>query len=140
MKVERLLGLDVGDKYVGIALSDPLGLTAQPYKTYKRHSPEKDLEFFRNLIEEFNVKTVICGLPTNIDGTESKQTAKTQNFAGFLRNALKFELIYVDETLTTMEADEILSMGGYKTREEKKKKIDMIAAQLILQGYMDSLI
>lgn len=136
---ERLLGLDIGDHYIGIAVSDPLGLTAQPYRTYKRKTREEDLAFFTDVVNQFNVNTIVCGLPFNIDGTESSQTRKTKNYAGFLKNALQLSNIeYVDETLTTQEAGEILDIGNVKGRDKRKEKIDTIAAQLILQEYMDN--
>lgn len=139
MKMERLLGLDIGDHYIGIAVSDPLMLTAQPYRTYKRKTREEDLAFFKDVVEQFNVNTLVCGLPLNIDGTESSQTRKAKNYAGFLKNALGLKDVkYVNEVLTSVEADEILNLGGIKDRKEKKKKIDTIAAQLILQDFMDN--
>lgn len=138
METRRVLGLDIGDRYIGIAVSDPLGLTAQPYRTYKRGTREEDLDFFRDVIDQFNIDKIVCGLPTNIDGSESKQSRKTKNYAGFLKNALDLdEIIYVNEVLTSKEADEILNIGGTR-RDDKKKKIDTIAAQIILQEYMDN--
>lgn len=139
MKMQRLLGLDIGDRYIGIAVSDPLGLTAQPYRTYKRGTREDDIDFFRDIVDQYNVKTIVCGLPLNLDDTESAQTRKTKNYAGFLKNALGLENIeFVDERLTSREADEILDIGQVK-RVNRKKNIDTIAAQLILQEYMDNL-
>lgn len=139
MRMERLLGLDIGDHYIGIAVSDPLMLTAQPYRTYKRKTREEDLEFFKDVVEQFNVDTLICGLPYSVDGTESSQTRKAKNYAGFLKNALGLKKVeYVNEVLTSVEADEILELGGVRDRKEKKKKIDTLAAQIILQEYMDN--
>ncbi len=135
---KRLLGLDIGDRYIGIAVSDPLGLTAQPYRTYKRGTREDDLSFFGDVVEQFNVETLVCGLPLNMDGSESSQTRKAKNYAGFLKNALGLkEIKYVDERLTTLEADEILKRGGKKYKD-KKKVIDTVAAQIILQEYIDA--
>lgn len=140
MKQQRLLGLDIGERHIGIAVSDPLGLTAQPYQTYRRASREEDLAFFKDLADQYNVTTVVCGLPLNMDDSESAQTRRTKNYAGFLKNALGLEnVIYIDERLTTMEAGDILNTGGVRGRKKRKEKIDTIAAQIILQTYMNTL-
>ena len=135
---KKILGLDIGDRYIGIAVSDSLGMTAQPYRTYKRGNREEDLEFFTDVVDQFNVDTIVCGLPYNMDGSESKQTRKAKNYAGFLKNSLNIDkLEFVDERLTTEEADGILDIGHVK-QKDRKNKIDTLAAQLILQEYMDN--
>ena len=85
MITERILGLDIGDRYIGIAVSDPLGMTAQPYRTYKRGTRDDDISFFSDVIEQFNIKKIVCGLPLNSDGSESSQSRKIQNFVNFLK-------------------------------------------------------
>ena len=138
--MQRILGLDIGDKYIGIAVSDPLRITAQPYRTYKRGTREDDLSFFNDLITQYNVETIVCGLPLNIDGTESAQTRKTVNYANFLRNHTDLKDVkYVNETLTSIEADQILDESGVSRGRSRKNKIDTVAAQLILQEYLEEL-
>ncbi len=137
MQMHRKLGLDIGDHYIGIAVSDPLDLTAQPYRTYKRKTREDDLAFFKELVDQYGVQTIVAGLPLNMDDTESSQTRKARNYAGFLKNALGVKIVYVDERLTTESAADVLIETGVR-REKRKEKIDTIAAQFILQEYLDA--
>lgn len=136
MATNRILGLDVGNKYIGIAVSDPLGITAQGYRTYRRQSREEDLAFFTDVIEQFNVKLVVTGLPKEMDGSESKQCRQTRNFCQFLKKRLSVEVAYIDERLTTKASEQVLMEGGVR-REKRKAHIDMLAAQLILQTFLD---
>lgn len=132
----RILSLDIGDKYIGLAMSDPLGYTAQPYKTYKRVGQLEDLAFFKELVETYDVEMLLSGLPLSLDGTESKQTRKARNFAGFLKNKLELPLVFMDERLTTEASHEILYESGMSGRNHKKV-IDTVAAQIILQDYLE---
>ncbi len=139
MITERILGLDIGDRYIGIAVSDPLGMTAQPYRTYKRGTRDDDISFFSDVIEQFNIKKIVCGLPLNSDGSESSQSRKTQNFVNFLKNRLPIEeVIYINEELTSNAANEVMDIGEIKGSKNRKQKIDTIAAQIILTEYMNN--
>ena len=133
----RILGLDVGDRYIGIAVSDPLGMTAQGYRTWKRKSRDEDLEFFADVAEQFNVELMVAGKPLNMDGSESAQTRKTVNFCQFLKKRLGIPVIYIDERLTSKASEAVLIQGGTR-REHRKDYIDTLAAQMILQVYLDS--
>jgi len=134
--MERILGIDVGDKRIGIAVTDPLQITAQGVMTYRRKTRDDDLEAFREIIEKYELKKIVAGLPLNMDGTESAQTRKTQNFCQFIKKRLNVEIIYVDERLTSSWSEKILIEGNV-SRKKRKEYIDTLAAQMILQSYMD---
>jgi putative Holliday junction resolvase len=134
--MERILGIDVGDKRIGIAVTDPLQITAQGVMTLKRKTRDDDLEAFRELIAKYEIKKVVAGLPLNMDGSESAQTRKTVNFCQFIKKRLAIEIIYIDERLTSSWSEKVLIEGNV-SRENRKDYIDMLAAQIILQSYMD---
>ncbi|WP_281672461.1 Holliday junction resolvase RuvX [Pseudoramibacter alactolyticus] len=133
---EKILGLDIGDKYVGIAVSDALGVTAQGYRTYKKADRNADLAFFGDVVTQFNIKTAVAGLPKDMDGRETAQARKTKNYCNFLAKRLGLEVIYIDERLTTRASEAVLIAGGVR-RENRKQHIDTLSAQLILQMYLD---
>ncbi|PKK87421.1 MAG: Holliday junction resolvase RuvX [Candidatus Wallbacteria bacterium HGW-Wallbacteria-1] len=134
--MERILGIDVGDKRIGVAVTDPLQITAQGVMTLKRKTRDDDLEAFRELIAKYEIKKVVAGLPLNMDGSESAQTRKTVNFCQFIKKRLAIEIIYIDERLTSSWSEKVLIEGNV-SRENRKDYIDMLAAQIILQSYMD---
>ena len=134
--MERILGIDVGDKRIGVAVTDPLQITAQGVMTLKRKTRDDDLEAFRELITKYEIKKVVAGLPLNMDGSESAQTRKTVNFCQFIKKRLDVEIIYIDERLTSSWSEKVLIEGNV-SRENRKDYIDMLAAQIILQSYMD---
>ena len=135
--MERILGLDVGDVYIGVALSDPFGMIAQSLTTIKRISKDQTYGEIKELIDKYDVKKVVAGLPKNMNNTLGPQSEKVMKFAEKLKNKYKIELIYVDERMTTLSAEKVLiegSVGG----ENRKKYIDRIAATYILQTYLDT--
>lgn len=134
--MERILGIDVGDKRIGIAVTDPLQITAQGVMTLKRKTREDDLEAFRELIKKYELKKIVAGLPMNMDGSESAQTRKTINFCQFIKKQLKVKIVYIDERLTSSWSEKILIEGNV-SRKNRKEYIDTLAAQMILQSYMD---
>ncbi|MBC3803500.1 Holliday junction resolvase RuvX [Acetobacterium fimetarium] len=134
--MERILGIDVGDKRIGVAVTDPLQITAQGVMTVKRKTRDDDLDAFRQLIEKYEIKRIVAGLPVNMDGSESAQTRKTVNFCQFIKKRLDVEIIYMDERLTSSWSEKILIEGNV-SRQNRKEYIDMLAAQMILQSYMD---
>ncbi len=136
MATNRILGLDVGDRYIGVAVSDALGITAQGYRTYKRGSREDDLAFFEEIVHQFNVTTIVTGLPKEMDGSETRQCRQTRNFCQFLKKRLGVAVVYMDERLTTRASQAVLMEGGVR-REDRKAHVDMLAAQMILQTYLD---
>ena len=134
--MERILGLDVGDKYIGVAVSDLLQFTAQGLTTIKRESKVKDFKIIEDLINEYNIKKVVVGLPKNMNGTMGPQSEKVIKFAEKIKNKFKIDIIYIDERLTTVSAERILIESEVR-RENRKKVIDKIAASYILQIYLD---
>jgi putative Holliday junction resolvase len=134
--MERIMGLDIGDKTIGVAVSDPMLITAQGLKTIKRENIKKDLEEIVNLIREYNVKKVVIGLPKNMNNTIGPQGEKVLSFVNKLKDKIDIEVYLQDERLTTVAAEKTL-IEGNMSRRKRKKVIDMIAATYILQTYLD---
>ena len=134
----RILGLDIGDKTIGIALSDPLGYTAQGIKTIIRKSKKADLEELKNLCLQYQVDTIVAGLPKNMNGTIGPQGEKVMSLCELIKNETNLPLKLWDERLTTVAANRAMleaDLSGAK----RKKIVDKMAATYILQGYLDSL-
>lgn len=136
--MNKILGLDVGDVWIGVAISDALLLTAQPLMTIKRESNKLAYEKIHEIIIENNVEKVVVGLPKNMNNTIGPQSEKVIKFAEKLKNKFKIEIEYVDERMTTLMAEQVLIEGSVR-RENRKKYIDKIAATYILQSYLDRL-
>ncbi len=138
----RILGLDFGTKTVGVAVSDELLLTAQGVETIWRKSPSKlrqTLARIEEIIAGYGgVERIVLGLPKNMNDTEGERCEATREFGEMLSRRTGLEVIYWDERLTTWAAEEAMIEMGIR-REHRKEHIDMIAAQLILQGYLDKL-
>jgi len=133
----RALGLDYGSRTIGIAVSDPMGLTAQGLTTWHRSKDTlDDLNEIKRLIQQYEVDRVILGLPKNLNGSLGPAAASVQDFAGLLTKELEIEVILWDERLTTVEAEKLL-LSGDVSRRKRKKVIDKMAATIILQGYLD---
>jgi len=135
----RVLGIDYGDSRIGIAISDPLGWTAQALETITwRSDVEVPLKRIYELVEEYGVKTVIVGFPKIMDGTVGARGEKTIEFIDLLQQRIKdIEVIKWDERLTTVAANRTMYEMGIK-KSKKKLVVDQIAAVYILQGYLDS--
>ncbi len=134
----RILGLDYGSKTVGVAMTDALGMTVQPYKTIQRDRESKlrqTLSEIAEIVEQYQIGKIVMGLPLNMDDTEGDRAAKTRDFAEKLKLRVAVPIEFTDERLTTMEAEEILDQSGIP-RSEQKKVIDQVAAQLILEQYL----
>lgn len=134
----RILGLDYGSKTVGVAMTDALGMTVQPYKTIQRDRESKlrqTLSEIAEIVEQYQIEKIVMGLPLNMDDTEGDRAAKTRDFAKKLKLRVAVPIEFTDERLTTMEAEEILDQSGIP-RSEQKKVIDQVAAQLILEQYL----
>ncbi len=136
MDKKRIICLDVGDRRIGIAVSDPLGLTAQPVETYTRVGYGPDTKKILVLADQYGTDQVLCGLPRNMDGSEGFQVDKVREFAGKLEEA-GLTVSFYDERMTTIQAESILLEGGLH-RGERKRKVDMVAAVMILQSYLDA--
>lgn len=134
--VERFLCLDIGDKRIGIAVSDPFNSYALPVETYHRQNLKKDLERVGALVKEKCITALVCGLPVNFDGTESIQTKKAKFFIEKLEETLNLKVYAVDERCSTCEAEETLIAQG-KSRQERKQFVDSLAATTILEGFLN---
>ena len=135
-KVERFLCLDIGDKRIGVAVSDPFNTYSLPVETYNRKNLKTDLEHIAILVKEKGATALVCGLPVNFDGTDSIQTQRAKFFIDKLSDLLKIEIFSVDERCTSIEAEETLISQG-KSREERKQFVDSLAAASILQGFLN---
>lgn len=134
----RLLGLDFGSKTVGVAVSDELGLTATGLEIVRRTSPNKlrkTLARIEKIIEEYNIEKIILGYPVMLDGSEGERV-ETKEFASMLERRTGKEIIFQDERLTTVEAYEIMDLMGIK-KEERYDYVDMVAAKVILEDYLN---
>ncbi len=137
----RIMGLDFGSKTVGVAVSDPLFLTAQGVEIIRRKSPGKlrqTLARIEELIGEYEVEKIVLGYPKHMNNTEGERCEKTAEFRDMLIRRTGLEVILVDERLTTVMADQAMIEGGIR-RENRKDYVDKLAAVFILQGYLDSL-
>ena len=134
--MRKLLGLDVGDSKIGVALSDALGYTAQGLMTFQRRSRWDDVRFLQRLIAEHDVEEIVVGLPLKMNGTRSAQTEKVLAFCEFLSRNLPVPVRMWDERLTTVQAIKILKRG-HVSRKHRTPLVDKIAAVIILQGYLD---
>ncbi|MEK3721012.1 Holliday junction resolvase RuvX [Paenibacillus sp. FSL H8-0034] len=135
--MERLMGLDYGDKTIGIALSDELGWTAQGLEVIRRTSSEKDMARLRELIAQYNVHGLVVGLPKNMNNTIGPRAELCIAFAESLREIFGLPVHLWDERLTTASAQRVL-IDADVSRKKRKQVIDKMAAALILQNYMDS--
>jgi len=133
----RYLGLDVGSRRIGVAVSDELGLTAQPVLTLERRSNRReDLRSLARLCRRFGVAGIVVGNPIHLSGESSPGAAKTQAFAAQLGELTGLPIHFWDERLTTREAHEILYKAGHD-RQKHRKVVDQVAAMLILQSFLD---
>ena len=132
----RIMGLDVGDKTIGVAVSDLMGLTAQGVKTVKRVGKKKDIEALKEIIKERQVNKIVSGLPKNMNGTLGPQGEKVIKFCELLEQETGIKIEYWDERLSTVASERTLIQGNVR-RENRKGVIDMVAAVIILQGYLD---
>lgn len=134
--MERIMGLDIGDKTIGVAISDPLLITAQGITTIKRESNKKDIDRLKDLIDEYNVNKIVIGLPKNMNNTIGPQGEKVLKFVDKLKGKIDINIVLEDERLTTVEAERVL-LEGDVSRKNRKKHIDKVAATYILQNYLD---
>ena len=134
--MERFLCLDIGDKRIGIAVSDPFNSYSLPVETYVRKNLKTDLEKIEYYVREKCATALVCGLPVNFDGTPSIQTQKANYFIERLKERLNVQIFTVDERCSTCEAEEVLISQG-KSRQERKQFVDSLAAATILQGFLN---
>ena len=134
--MERYIGLDVGDRTIGVAISDPFLLTAQSLMTIKRKSKIEDIEIINDIIKEKEVSKIIVGLPKNMNTTIGPQAKKVKTFVKELRKHTDLDIEYVDERLTTISATRVLIEQNV-SRNKRTDVIDSVAATYILQTYLD---
>jgi len=133
----RKMGLDVGDKTIGVAISDELGWIAQGVETIRREGKKKDFARIEELIKKFDVGEIIIGLPRNMDGTIGLRGQMCQSFAEEIENRFHIPVKLWDERLTTVSAERVL-LSADVSRKKRKQVIDKIAAVFILQNYLDA--
>lgn len=133
----RILGLDPGERRIGVALSDPLGIIAQPHAVIDLRSQDLAEELKRIIAEE-DVITIVIGLPVSLDGSERAAAARAREFASAVAAATGMEPVFADERFTTSVAEAALIEGNVR-RADRRKTVDKVAAAVMLQGYLDSL-
>jgi putative Holliday junction resolvase len=131
------MGLDVGSKTIGVAVSDPLGITAQGLDTIRRRNKRQDFEELARLLREYNVREIVVGYPLRLSGSEGVQAEKMRKFADELRHKFQLQVHLWDERLTSSQANRILREADLSIRK-RSQAVDRMAAVLILQSWMDS--
>lgn len=132
----RWMGLDIGLRRIGIAISDPLELLAQGHSVLERHKVGHDLEALTHIIGAEMVEGIVVGLPKNLNGTEGVMAEKIRNFGEQLKKKTGLPLVFWDERLSTVAAERVL-LEADLSRKKRKQKIDQVAAVIILQNYLD---
>lgn len=133
----RILGIDYGDRSIGLAVSDPLLIAAHAIGRYQIKNRKADAEYFKALVKQHDVSEIVIGLPLQMDGSEGYRVRQTREFAEWLKRILGLPVVFWDERLTTKEALRVLhqhKMGGRK----KKTLTDQVAATIILSNYLES--
>ncbi|MHB1683849.1 MAG: Holliday junction resolvase RuvX [Bacilli bacterium] len=133
----RLMGVDYGDVRIGIALSDPLLITAQTFEVIDRRKTRRPTERIAQIVIEQSVDMIVVGLPVNMNGTMGERVTRTQEFAKELEELTGLQVKWMDERLTTVRAEQILIEGDVR-RKKRKSVVDKVAAALILQTYLDA--
>ncbi len=133
----RVLALDVGDVRIGLAVSDLMGIIANPLETYNRKELSADADYIVKLAGEREVDTIVSGLPKSLNNSESIQTAKVREFVSALEEKWGKKVVFVDERFTTASAQRVLIEGNVR-RGDRKKVVDKVAAAIILQTYLDT--
>ncbi|MET3634207.1 Holliday junction resolvase RuvX [Streptococcus sp. SGI.013] len=135
----RVMGLDVGSKTVGVAISDPLGFTAQGLEIIKINEETEEFGFERlsELVKEYRVDKFVIGLPKNMNNTSGPRVEASQAYGEKIKELFQLPVDYQDERLTTVQAERMLVEQADVSRGKRKKVIDKLAAQLILQNYLD---
>lgn len=136
-RIPRVLALDVGSKRIGLAVTDELGITAQGLRTLDRTSRRHDLEVLKKIARKHEVAEIVIGRPLHMSGDVSAQSKRVEEFGNLVAELLKLPVHYIDERLTSWQANEILDQERL-SRAERKGKADQIAAVLILESYLQS--
>ena len=134
----RVLGIDFGDRNIGLAVSDKLLITAQGLGRYLLKSKEEDKKYFKELVLKYEIGEIVIGLPLRMNGSPGTRVERTKEFASWLEKTLQLPIIFWDERLTTKQALRILSQQKIKNKRKKKILKDQISASVILSSYLES--
>ena len=133
----RIAGIDFGTVRIGIALSDPGRSIASPYENYTRHGTREDARRFVRLVEEEEVTLLVVGLPIHLDGRESEKSREARAFGKWLEEVTGVPVVFFDERFTSVEAEQYL-LDAELTSKRRKRRMDMVAAQIMLTAYLES--
>lgn len=134
--MQRIIALDFGEKRIGVAVSDALNIIAQSVGTIERKGIKNDLKKIQELIREYDANRLVVGLPLNMNGTKGKSADSAIDFVNEIKKEIRIEVEMMDERLTTRQGERIL-LEADVSRKNRRKNLDKIAAQLILQNYLD---
>ena len=132
----RIAGIDYGTVRIGIAITDPDQRIASPLENYTRSNPASDADRFRRLVREEDIVLFVVGLPLHTHGDESQKSQEARQFGAWLKEQTQVEIEFFDERYTSLEAEEMLIQVDM-TRKKRKKRLDMLAAQIILKGFLE---
>jgi putative Holliday junction resolvase len=133
----RLVGIDYGTVRIGVAVTDPRRTLASPYENYNRRGLEADARYFRALAEQEQIVGFVVGLPVHVSGDESQKSHESRQFGQWLAETTSLPVQYYDERYTSSQAEQLLG-GAQLTKKQRKKRRDMLAAQIILSSYLES--
>ncbi len=133
----RVAGIDYGTVRIGISISDPGRTIASPYENYTRRGERKDAQRFRQLVEEERIRLFVVGLPIHLDGRESEKSQEAREFGQWLTEITGVEVTFYDERFSSREAEQYL-LGAKMTKKRRKKRLDMLAAQVVLSAYLEA--
>lgn len=133
----RIAGIDFGTVRIGVAITDSRGAIASPLENYTRRGPDGDARWFRKLVADEGIARFVVGLPVHAHGGESQKSREARRFGEWLRATTNVEVEYFDERYTSVEAEQILQ-GAQMTSKRKKQRLDMLAAQIMLQAWLES--
>ena len=132
----RVIGLDVGERRIGVAVSDPLGIISQGVTVIERKDLQSDIEEIIRIAGDYEAQSVVVGMPINMDGTRGKSAEKVSEFVAVLESSIKIPVATYDERLSTKESEKFL-ISSDVSRKKRKAVVDKIAAQLILESYLE---
>jgi len=135
--VKRFVGIDVGERRIGVAVSDPLGITAQPHEVVERRGARVDIVALMDKLQGFEIAGFVAGLPLEMSGNEGFQVERVKTFCERLEKTTGIPVAYQDERLTSVQSERLLESAGVR-RERRRGLLDKMAAALILQAWLDS--
>ena len=134
----RILGIDYGDRTLGLAMTDPMGIAAHPFESYRLKAKDEDnRRYFRDLVERYEIGEIVIGIPLRMDGSSGTRAETTRAFAAWLEETVHRPIVFWDERLTTQEAVAVLRRQNVRAQSQKGLK-DQVAASIILAAYIES--